>query len=694
METETIIASFIGAIPILYLLGRLYSDLRGKERSGLLNLDEVKENVRKSNGFFEWLVPIAVSSAFIYNIVATAAWMAAELVQIVLHAAKWLFTQVFLTGPWFLAKMAWHYLVVWPWRLLSMAFGQILPSITRSQFITAFTGIALSLSIYFIGTIDSEGPEWFKYLMSVLSIFPLGWAVGKIGLEANGSSYSKDARNKYFKHLGLLVVLFGVLTGLEAFLINLGTYTSMSSALSQLFMFGTFWGSALLIFNGLILLFAISALPFVSAGFDGSNKDLLSEMWNHIKVKGLRYVVALPMMIVPIFILSFIPTMLTEGVNHLSNTISNEVYTDRLDSLDIVTPGELDWSDLSVSEDSISDYIGEWKDFYSATVNKRAIELDRNAVSSILGSNSDETGAVPYYAFLGLVDTLNQAQASAITTDRISIGTSDLTDVTSGDTAWVNSRVANTEDALVAANNRLDRANERKEAICNPDTTKALTTPVADTPADNDPASKGMDAVVITNCDRAQASVDNAAQNVTDAEETNARAVFFAAQLADLHDHVEGLSSSSDWSSKLAWAFGSLFLAFLFALQFGLAFVLFARVNGRIYAEGGDDSIVFMEGIRTMQSENKNQPLLGLGITALLFLMYTGNSLLSYDLPDPPSPVRSSIDMGVDLYDDVVGLDMGAFDAAVEAGIDMGVLEHAMEETAEEATEYMEEATE
>ena len=67
--------------------------------------------------------------------------------------------------------------------------------------------------------------------------------------------------------------------------------------------------------------------------------------------------------------------------------------------------------------------------------------------------------------------------------------------------------------------------------------------------------------------------------------------------------------------------------------------------------------------------------------------MYTGNSLLSYDLPDLPSPVRSSIDMGVDLYDDVVGLDMGAFDAAVEAGIDMGVLEHAMEETAEEATE-------
>ena len=62
---EAIIATFLGLVPALYLLGRLYSEIRGRDRSGLIDLDHVKENIRKSNGFWEWVVPLAVSMAFV-----------------------------------------------------------------------------------------------------------------------------------------------------------------------------------------------------------------------------------------------------------------------------------------------------------------------------------------------------------------------------------------------------------------------------------------------------------------------------------------------------------------------------------------------------------------------------------------------------------------------------------------------------
>lgn len=679
---EELIFTFLGLVPVLYLVGRLYSDLRGKERTGNLNLDDVRDNIRKSNGFWEWLVPIAVSFAFLYNIVATAAWMVAELVQLGLSAAKWTFINIFLTGPWFLARMGWHYLVIWPWKLLRTSFGEILPSLSRSQFMTAFIGIALSLVIYFLGVINSESPEWLTYLMSVLSIFPLGWAVGKIGLAVNGKDYSNDERNKYFKHLGFLIALFGVLTLVEAFLVNLGTHTSLSSALSHLFLFGTFWGSALLLFNGVILLFAISALPFISADFNGGYKDLLFASWAHLKAKGLRYVVAIPAMLIPIAILGIVPTLLTEGINHISSTITSEVYADRLDSLQVNEPQQLNIYDLEISEDSVISHFGEWKDFYSATVNQRAIELDRDAISGILGNNSDETAALPYYLVFGLIDTLNSAQADAIALNSMEIGTSDLTEASNSIQEGTQNRVKEAEEGVSQASAQLDRAKVYMENICNPSEEDSTPDEGASEEEPIVSSDEDSDITEVTDCDRANEVVKAAQSALNDAEQAKARADLIAAQAADFHAHVEGLSNSTGWSTKLAWALGTLFLAFLFALQFGLPFVLFARVNARIYAEDDDNSIVLLDSIKSMKAENKNQPLLGLGITALIYLMYTGSSLMSFDLPDLPSPVRSSIDYSLDLYDDILGSDVDFMEEMDETweGSDEAVSEEASAE--------------
>lgn len=689
---EEIIATFLGLVPVLYLLGRLYSEIRGRDRSGLIDLDQVKENVRKSNGLWEWVVPIAVSLAFIYNILATAAWFVGELIQLGIQVAKWLFNNIFLTGPWFLLRMAWHYLVIWPWKLLRMAFGEILPSLTRGQFMTACMGILLSLGIFFLGILDSEGPEWLKYITSVLSIAPLGWAVGKIGIESNGGSYSASTRNNYIKHLAFLIGLFVVVTAAEGLLINFGTRTSMSSTLSQLFMFGTFWGSALLLFNAVLLLFGISALPFISADFNGSNKELLTAVWNHLRSKGLRYLVAVPMMALPLFILGIIPTLLTEGINDITKTITNEVYSERVESMEIEQPGQLDLYNPEVSEDSIAAYINDWKDYYSATVNKRAVEVDGNAISAILDPNSDETAAIPYYGLFGLIDTLNRAQMNILSANKTAIGTSDLTEEAQFAVDGTSGRAEEAVKYLERANEGLAGAKAYANAVCNPSDEVENENPAEDEVIEDLEAPVTGDPKEVTQCDIANDRVKMAENAVAEAEKVKARADFVLAQAQSLQAHVDGLSDSSSWSVKIAWVLACLFMAFLFALQFGFPFVLFARVNARIYGEDDDNSIVIMDSIRTMQSSDKNQPLLGLGVTLLLYLMYTGGSLLSVNLPELPNPIRSSIDYGVDIYDDVLGLDLEAIasDLSIE---ESEMLEETTEEVAaDEAYEAVEEA--
>lgn len=665
---EELIIIFLGLVPALFLIGRLYSDLRGKDCNATLNLDEVRDNIRKSNGFWEWVVPIAVAFAFVYNILATAAWMIAELVQLGLSAAKWVFKNVFLTGPWFILRMAWHYLVVWPWKLLRIAFGEIMPSLTRSQFMTAFAGIALSLAIYFIGVLDSEGPDWLKYAMSVLSLFPLGWAVGKIGLAANGKNYTFNERNTYFKHLGFLIALFAVVTLAEAFVINLGTHTSMSSALSHLFLFGTFSGSALLLFNGLILLFSISALPFISADFTGSYRNLLFAVWACIRIKGLRFVVAVPAMLIPMIILGIVPTLLTEGINHISNTITEGVYTNRLDSLKIDEPGSMNVYDLSIPEDSVGMHFDEWKGFYTATVNDRAIELDRDGVTGILSSNSDETAATPYYLVFGMLDSLNRVQSNAIALNKFEVGTSDLSEASVQLVGETQNPVKSAEEGVNYATAILADAEADRNNICNPSeaAAKEKEEPKAEKDAKKEDAAKAAE---VTACDRANELVNAAQSNLKDAKTVKARADFIAAQAEGLNAHVESLSSSTGWSTKLAWALGAIFLALLAALQFGLPFVLFARVNARIYAEDDDNSIVVLDSIRAMQSEDKNQPLLGLGVTLLIYLMYTGTPLMNIELPDLPSTLKSSIDYSLDIYDDVIGSE---FEEVISSEEEMG----------------------
>ena len=267
-----------------------------------------------------------------------------------------------------------------------------------------------------------------------------------------------------------------------------------------------------------------------------------------------------------------------------------------------------------------------------------------------------------------MLDSLNRVQSNAIALNKFEVGTSDLSEASVQLVGETQNPVKSAEEGVNYATAILADAEADRNNICNPSeaAAKEKEEPKAEKDAKKEDAAKAAE---VTACDRANELVNAAQSNLKDAKTVKARADFIAAQAEGLNAHVESLSSSTGWSTKLAWALGAIFLALLAALQFGLPFVLFARVNARIYAEDDDNSIVVLDSIRAMQSEDKNQPLLGLGVTLLIYLMYTGTPLMNIELPDLPSTLKSSIDYSLDIYDDVIGSE---FEEVISSEEEMG----------------------
>ena len=75
MEKLTLVfGSTFSVLMGLYLMGRVYSELLERKIPKLLNLDEIRDNIRKSNGFWEFTIPFALLFGFVFNIIATGIW--------------------------------------------------------------------------------------------------------------------------------------------------------------------------------------------------------------------------------------------------------------------------------------------------------------------------------------------------------------------------------------------------------------------------------------------------------------------------------------------------------------------------------------------------------------------------------------------------------------------------------------------
>lgn len=642
MEKLTLVfGSTLSVLTCLYLMGRVYSELLERQIPKLLNLDEIRDNIRKSNGFWEFTIPFALVFGFVFNVIATGIWFIGEAIGWGLKLVKWIYSEFFIPGIWFIVRMAWHYLVVWPWNIIKIAFNQLKNGFNIGQYKVAVAGLFFTFLISFLGRFfaASSGCEWCIHVAALLSLFPIGICLTEIAWKHGnqGNDFNNSHRIKYLKHLGLLIGFFGLLFGIEALLIKLGTTTNYSNAFSSLLIGGTLISSLFILFNAVLLLFIFSALPSFSPNYSGTLKEFPGALWNHIKIKGLQYLLSLLATLVPMIMLALVPYYLTSSIVNITQNTTNEIYDREINSA-IKDSSVIDyavWYNTdSISDQKLEELFAKDKAFFQ---NKRHIALltsGKDYLNSVYSTHSDPILATPLVSLFAAYGTYNDLQSKTININRPE-------QTVFFDKSLENDK-SNADIVVKNAETNLANIESYKRQVCN-----EASSPVAQSP-DTAPSVAPAQPANEDYCVLAKKQVDKATLLL-------ARSKKIASYHNDMIGYSKSLNGAESNSNYLAWLFASIWISLLLALSFGFSLALFARTNHTIYSKvDGDDEYVLVGEIKRMNAVNSNQPLLALGLLfGLMFLSVTSfgtflnklkdifPNIISNTITSAPQPVNN-----------------------------------------------------
>ncbi len=598
----------------LYLLGLLYTALSGKSATTQLSISELNDSIKKMSGAWWFMIPVVGLFAFIYNIVATALWFLFVVLQFLLHLCKWVWNEVVIAAGYLLFKIAWHYFVKWPWKVLLSAFGAIRPSFTFANFKIGAWSLSVSFLIAFLGKYLVSTFDWWQgigTIFTILSVIPIGVCIAHViyATKSMNAASQKESRTKFVKHLFTLLAVFGIFFAVEFALIYVGTFTGFSHFFSAVFASGTLLGSFFLIFNGGLLVFCLSALPSYSLDFNGSNKELLEGFGKHIYSKGPQYLLAIPACLIPAIIVSIVPYFLSQGASFVAKEATNAAFEYRINSAKSAmdsgfTRNYSAWQDLSITSDSLKKLMAADLNHASEEASIGALETNKTFMSDFYSKHVSEYAALP----LGILGTsynyYEKQQKSMVNLNGYGSGLqvdSTLLDYKSN----VDAQIAGMADQNVA-------------------------TPAIDSAA---PVATVADSAAVP------------AAQVATADPTEAQR---KARLEEISKHVGAILSAnqssidaSKTSTTLGYLFASLLMCVLMGISFAPAVALFAHVNMGIY--GGNDSGKWFatEQIEAAHAANKNQPLLGLvllplaipQLAKLIVTVYTVLQLGSFGVP-------------------------------------------------------------
>ena len=313
----------------LYAISRLYSSITGKTPSSRFNLSELKEAFQKNSGVWWFMVPISGALILFFEAVVSVLWFLGEIlhlgtavIKLLITIVKWIYSEVVIAGFYFLWKLIWHYLICIPWGWFREAFRLLGDASKWSSYKTATIGIFASLIIAFFGRYINSfmGDEhltiqgFIQQATTLLSIIPIGMAASMIAFNRkNGNATWKVQGMNYAKIAAAILVPMIVLIGIEYLLINVGSRTSFQFSLSTLLAGGSLFASFLILINSILIIFVISALPSFANAYSGDLKGVYRAFLSHLYYGWVSYLLAIPAIIIPAFILSIIPGLVTHS---------------------------------------------------------------------------------------------------------------------------------------------------------------------------------------------------------------------------------------------------------------------------------------------------------------------------------------------------------------------------------------------
>jgi hypothetical protein len=665
----------------LYAISRLYSSVTGKNPSSRFNLSELKDAFQKNSGVWWFMVPISGILIMFFEAVVSVLWFLGELlhlgtalIKLIITIVKWIYKEVILGGFYFLWKLIWHYLICIPWNWFREAFRLIGDASKWSSYKIATVGIFASLLVAFIGIYVNSfmGDEhltiqgFIKHATTLLSIIPIGMAASMIAFNRkNGNATWKAQGMNYAKLASAILVPMIALIGIEYLLINAGSRTSFQFSLSTLLAGGSLFASFLILINSILVIFVISALPSFANAYSGDLKGVYRAFFSHLYYGWVSYLLAIPAIIIPAFVLSIIPGLVTQGMTYFTQQATDYVYEQRITSISEEAKESMvpyaEWCNVdSISNDSLSKLKEADMRLLSVRVALNGVERGQAYLDSSYSSFAHRNGAVTVgmlaFMYNSYADMINEnLKAKPMNTGADSDSSFALM-------AKEFQFEVSEMDSTVARNNRgITARQEEKAAVCfvapieepmplpqEPEVLQELA-PIVDVPVDG--------------CELERQRIDGFISDLQaendQIKKMKERKLAVIAHLSKMQEDANGMVGSEKVAKNLGYFFMSIWMCALAAIALGFVLSIYSHLNSVVYESVDNSDWLITSQIRDAHSENKNQPLLGLLLTFVASLMIFG-LVSSMDLKAPKAIWEKAKTTCMDLYHQIPVLNSAA----------------------------------
>ena len=671
----------------LYAISRLYSSVTGKTPSSRFNLAELKEAFQKNSGVWWFMVPISGALILFFEAVVSVLWFLGEIlhlgtaiIRLVITIVKWIYNEVVLGGFYFLWKLIWHYLICIPWKWFLEAFRLLGAASKWSSYKIATVGIFASLIVAFIGRYINSfmGTEhmaiqsFIQHATTLLSIIPIGMAASMIAFNRkNGNATWKSQGMNYAKIATAILVPMIALIGTEYLLINLGSRTSFQFSLSTLLAGGSLFASLLILINSILIIFVISALPSFANDYSGDLKGVYRAFLSHLYYGWVSYLLAIPAIIIPAFILSIIPGLITQGMTYFTQEATDYVYEQRIASITEDAKENMipysDWCNAdSISSDSLNKLMEADMRMLSVRVAMNGVGRGQAYLDSSYSSFANRNGAVTVgvlaYMYNSYADMVSEnLKAQPMNTE--ANNDSSFAAEAKGFQGQVTEM-----DATVETNNKsIASWQEEKAMVCS---IAPITEEPAPLPAEPVIVEEPTAEVVVDGCDAERQRIDGIISDIQanndQIKKMKERTLVVIGHLNKMQEDANGMVGNEKVAKHLGYFFMSIWMCALAAIAMGFVLSIYAHLNNVVYNSIDNSDWLITNQIRDAHSANKNQPVLGLLLTFVASLMIFG-MVSSMELTAPKAIWEKAKSKGMEMYQQIPLLNAAAPAPSAEA---------------------------
>jgi hypothetical protein len=629
-------------VAALYLAARLYSSLKQTQPENLIAADGPRAKFAELSGAWWFLLPVASAVVIIYNAGAYILWFALELTAMALRALRWIWNEIILGGFGLVARLLLHYFILWPWKLFRLTFEQWPHAWKRNSYLWASLSLFVALALAFTGKyfaylapdLSASAKSAIGFLFNLLAILPIGVCGAWIAYQRQTGQRPSGLTFRYLKWAGVLLGSLGFLFAIQWILIFAGTHSSFRSTFTSLASAGSLASSLLMWFNALLALFAISALPSFSNNYNGSVRDFFPTFFRHVRSNWATYLAALPVLLIPAYLLTLVPLMISQGVSYMSMKVTHDVHESRIHGLEEKLENKMeanynDWCNRAgVSEDSLSALMANDMEQAEVEADISSLRMSSQRMDSAYSRYSYMYGAVPAGLLIAGYDSLTNLGSRQLRVEAVSSEPADSTAYDAPMQAIAQSRSAS-ENSQKANEVNLDQLRTELANVCpEPDTTSAAA-PLPEDATVVNPA----DTTQIDYCEMQRKEIRTkitATETVIDSiRQDIERMNQVEAHIVAVKDRKMALHAQENTSGKISYGILSLILALVISFGLGMVLSLFSNLNAEIYRLAGNEPHHIISEIEAARSRNPNQPILGFTAVAIALLWYCNASFTS-----------------------------------------------------------------